>query len=210
MEATNGYNHEEWDTYYEWEPELAAFHQQAQDEQDLMLMHISERYICASVLFGKLIKIESLDRLCDIQSGLTDFDDSMHFLGQIDIYRVVAEPRAWRHQTAIDQLLVDLCSQLEVLVYIVDSAFEFSPVHAEQMILNDYVKWRWSLCRVMVDELKLRVDDLAMNFQHWARVTPGEYADIFPANPLDQEKETKASEAPQVERLTQIGAVAFN
>lgn len=91
-----------------------------------------------------------------------------------------------------------------------DSAFEFSPVHAEQMILNDYVKWRWSLCRVMIDELKLRVDDLAMNFQHWARVTPGDYADIFPPNPLDDEKETKASEAPEVERLTQIGAVAFN
>lgn len=118
MEATNGYNHEEWDTYYKWEPELATFHQKAQEEQNHLFLQIDQNDIYASQCLGKLVKIDSLDRIYDIQSGLTDYDESMHFLKQINFYQVMAEPRVWRHQTTIYQLLGDLCGQLEELVYI--------------------------------------------------------------------------------------------
>lgn len=123
MEATNGYNHEEWDTYYKWEPGLASFHRKAQEEQNNMFIQIDQNDIHASQCLGKLVKIDSLDRVYDIQSGLAVYDESMHFLKQINFYQVVAEPSVWRHQTAIYQLLVDLCGQLEELVYI----REFSP-----------------------------------------------------------------------------------
>ncbi|GLB11148.1 hypothetical protein AtubIFM57258_007567 [Aspergillus tubingensis] len=210
MEATNGYNHEEWDTYYNWEPELASFHQKAQEEQNHMFLQIDQNDIYASQCLGKLVKIDSLDRVYDIQSGLTEYDESMHFLKQINFYQVMAEPRVWRHQTTIYQLLVDLCGQLEELVYIVESAFEFSPEHAEQMILNSYVKWRWHLCRVVIEDIKKQVDDLSKDFGRWTRQTPGEYGDIFGPNPLDQENETAASEVSEVRGLTRFGAVAMN
>ncbi|XRM46755.1 hypothetical protein ABZX51_009783 [Aspergillus tubingensis] len=210
MEATNGYNHEEWDTYYKWEPELATFHQKAQEEQNHLFLQIDQNDIYASQCLGKLVKIDSLDRVYDIQSGLTDYDESMHFLKQINFYQVMAEPRVWRHQTTIYQLLVDLCGQLEELVYIVESAFEFSPEHAEQMILNSYVKWRWHLCRVVIEDIKEQVDDLSKDFGRRTRQTPGEYGDIFPPNPLDQETETNASEVSEIRGLTRFGAVAMN
>ncbi|BCS00233.1 uncharacterized protein AKAW2_50574A [Aspergillus luchuensis] len=210
MEATNGYNHEDWDTYYKWEPELAIFHQKAQEEQNHMFNQIEQNDIFASQCIGKLVNIDSLDRVYDIRSGLTDYDESMHFLKQINFYQVMAEPRVWRHQTTIYQLLVDLCGQLEELVYIVESAFEFSPEHAEQMIINSYVMWRWHLCRVVIEDIKKRVDDVSKDFGRWARQTPGEYGDIFPPNSLDQENETDASEVSEVRGLTRFGAVALN
>lgn len=233
MEATNGYNHEDWDTYYKWEPELAIFHQKAQEEQNHMFNQIDQNDIFASQCIGKLVNIDSLDRVYDIRSGLTDYDESMHFLKQINFYQVMAEPRVWRHQTTIYQLLVDLCGQLEELVYIgelsphtphlamrfffvlfnyviVESAFEFSPEHAEQMIINSYVMWRWHLCRVVIEDIKKRVDDVSKDFGRWARQTPGEYGDIFPPNSLDQENETDASEVSEVRGLTRFGAVALN
>lgn len=83
-----------------------------------MFLQIDQNDIYASQCLGKLVKIDSLDRLYDIQSGLAVYDESMHFLKQINFYQVVAEPSVWRHQTAIYQLLVDLCGQLEELVYI--------------------------------------------------------------------------------------------
>ncbi|RAH52680.1 hypothetical protein BO85DRAFT_524195 [Aspergillus piperis CBS 112811] len=210
MTATNGYNHEELDTYYKWEPGLASFHQKAQEDQNHMFLQIDQNDIYASQCLGKLVKIDSLDRVYDIRSGLTVYDESMHFLKQINFYQVVAEPSVWRHQTAIYQLLVDLCGQLEEMVYIVESTFEFSPEHAEQMILNSYVKWRWHLCRVVIEDIKKQVDDVSKDFGRWARQTPGEYGDIFPPNPLDQETETDASEVSEVRGLTRFGAVALN
>ncbi|OJZ82563.1 hypothetical protein ASPFODRAFT_36122 [Aspergillus luchuensis CBS 106.47] len=210
MAATNGYNHEEWDTYYKWEPGLASFHQKAQEDQNHMFLQIDQNDIYASQCLGKLVKIDSLDRVYDIRSGLTVYDESMHFLKQINFYQVVAEPSVWRHQTAIYQLLVDLCGQLEEMVYIVESAFEFSPEHAEQMILNSYVKWRWHLCRVVIEDIKKQVDDVSKDFGRWARQTPGEYGDIFPPNPLDQENESDASEVSEIRGLTRFGAVALN
>lgn len=93
----------------------------------------------------------------------------------------------------------------------VESAFEFSPEHAEQMILNSYVKWRWHLCRVVIEDIKKQVDDLSKDFGCWARQTPGEYGDIFPPNPLDQDStETDASEVSEIRGLTRFGAVALN
>ncbi|PWY65456.1 hypothetical protein BO83DRAFT_453149 [Aspergillus eucalypticola CBS 122712] len=220
MTVTNGCNHEEWDTYYKWELGLASFHQKAQEDQNHMFLQIDQNDIYASQCLGKLVKIDSLDRVYDIQSRLTVYDESMNFLKQINFYQVVAEPSVWRHQTAIYQLLVDLCGQLEELVYIGELSphsshlamrfFSFSPEHAEQMVLNGYVKWRWHLCRVVIEDIQKRIDDLSKDFESWVRQTPGDYGDIFPPNPLDQENESDASEVSEIRGLTRFGAVAMN
>ncbi|OJJ70299.1 hypothetical protein ASPBRDRAFT_676914 [Aspergillus brasiliensis CBS 101740] len=186
-DATNSYNSEEWDTYGKWAPELDRLHQRAMEEQEVDLQNTKLWSGNALVYLEQLLTTDSLQRNYDIQRGIRSFQESMDFLNQIEFYQVVAEPKAWRHQTAIGQLVSALAGYAEELWKIVGDAFHLSPEHAEQIILNDYIRWRWHLCLAIIDDIEKQVNDLGHHFSRWARVTPGEWEDIFPPNRLDLE-----------------------